>query len=370
MRHSRLKIQTSSNKYSIYIGTNISDKIKTILNNEKIFFNKVLIIYDSKIKFKEVLKIKLKLKKKEVLIYKFVSNEKSKKFNTVNKIISKLLKNNFTRQDCIIAFGGGITGDLSGFVSSIYKRGIKFINIPTTLLAQVDASIGGKTGINHEIYGKNLIGSFYPPNLVISDTNYLKSLSKKELICGYAEIFKHSLIYSKQNFLFLEKFHKKIISLEKNVLEKAILESCKIKRSIVQKDEKEKNLRMMLNLGHTFGHAYEAACGYKKILNHGEGVMLGIKTAILFSLIEKKLSLNEFERINQNILNLNFNLKLNKFFKLTDINKLISFMKNDKKNNNSKINLILLNRIGNASIKNLYDQKKIRNFLYENLNNI
>ena len=365
MRHSRLKIQTLSNKYSIYIGTNISDKIKTILNNEKIFFNKVLIIYDSKIKFKEVLKIKLKLKKKEVLIYKFVSNEKSKKFNTVNKIISKLLKNNFTRQDCIIAFGGGITGYLSGFVSSIYKRGIKFINIPTTLLAQVDASIGGKTGINHEIYGKNLIGSFYHPNLVISDTNYLKSLSKKELICGYAEIFKHSLIYSKQNFLFLEKFHKKIISLEKKVLEKAILESCKIKRSIVQKDEKEKNLRMMLNLGHTFGHAYEAACGYKKILNHGEGVLLGI-----FSLKEKKLSLNEFKRINQNILNLNFNLKLNKFFKLTDINKLISFMKNDKKNNNSKINLILLNRIGNASIKNSYDQKKIRNFLYENLNNI
>ena len=108
----------------------------------------------------------------------------------------------------------------------------------------------------------------------------------------------------------------------------------------------------------------------KKILNHGEGVMLGIKTAILFSLIEKKLSLNEFKRINQNILNLNFNLKLNKFFKLTDINKLISFMKNDKKNNNSKINLILLNRIGNASIKNSYDQKKIRNFLYGNLNNI
>ena len=127
---------------------------------------------------------------------------------------------------------------------------------------------------------------------------------------------------------------------------------------------------MMLNLGHTFGHAYEAACGYKKTLNHGEGVMLGIKTAILFSLIEKKLSLNEFKRINQNILNLNFNLKLNKFFKLTDINKLISFMKNDKKNNNSKINLILLNRIGNASIKNSYDQKKIRNFLYGNLNNI
>ena len=153
MRYNRLKIQTSTSKYSIYIGTNFSNKINTILNNEKIFFNKALIIYDSKIKIKDVSKITSKLKKKEVFIYKFESNEKSKSFKTVNKIIIKLLKNNFTRQDCIISLGGGITGDLSGFVSSIYKRGIKFINIPTTLLAQVDASIGGKTGINHEIYG-------------------------------------------------------------------------------------------------------------------------------------------------------------------------------------------------------------------------
>ena len=370
MRYSRLRIQTSSSKYSIYIGSNLSNKLRTILSNEKIFFNKALIIYDSKIKIKEVLKIKSKLNKKEVFIYKFISNEKSKSFNTVNKIISKLLKNNFTRQDCIISLGGGITGDLSGFVSSIYKRGIKFINLPTTLLAQVDASIGGKTGVNHEIYGKNLIGSFYQPNVVISDTDYLKSLSKKELICGYAEIFKHSLIYSKKNFFFLEKFCKKIMSLEKKVLEKAILESCKIKKSIVQKDEKEKNLRMILNLGHTFGHAYEAACEYKKILNHGEGVMLGIKTAILFSLKEKKLSINDFNRINRNISNLNFNLRLKKFFKSKDINKLIGFMKNDKKNYNSKINLILLNRIGKASIKNSYDQTKIKKFLLENLNNI
>ena len=370
MRYNRLKIQTSTSKYSIYIGSNFSNKINTILNNEKIFFNKALIIYDSKIRISEVSKIILKLKQREVFKYKFVSNEKAKSFNTVNKIISKLLKNNFTRQDCVISLGGGITGDLSGFVSSIYKRGIKFINIPTTLLAQVDASIGGKTGVNHKIYGKNLIGSFYQPNIVIADTDYLKSLSKKELICGYAEIFKHSLIYSKQNFLFLEKFHKKILSLEKKVLEKAILESCKIKKSIVQKDEKEKNLRMILNLGHTFGHAYEAACGYKNNLNHGEGVMLGIKTAILFSLKEKKLSLNDFKRINQNILNLNFNLKLKKFFSLKDIDKLIGYMKNDKKNNNSKINLVLLNRIGKASIKNSYNQKKIKKFFYENLNNI
>ncbi len=370
MRYSRLNIQTSSNKYSIYIGSNLSNKLKLIFNNEKIFFNKVLIIYDSKIRFKEISKIKINLKNKKVFIYKFISNEKSKSINTVNKVISKLLRNNFTRQDCIISLGGGITGDLSGFISSIYKRGIKFINIPTTLLAQVDASIGGKTGINHKIYGKNLIGSFYQPNVVISDTNYLKSLSKKELICGYAEIFKHSLIYNKQNFLFLEKFYKNILTLEKKFLEKAILESCKIKKSIVEKDEKEKNLRMILNLGHTFGHAYEAACGYKNSLNHGEGVMLGIKTAILFSLREKKLPLKDFNRINRNILNLNFNLKLKKFFKLTDISKLISFMKNDKKNNNSKINLILLNKIGKASIKNLYDAKKIKKFLLENLNNI
>ena len=156
-----------------------------------------------------------------------------------------------------------LAGDVSGFAASIYKRGLKFINIPSTLLSQVDSSIGGKTGINNK-FGKNLIGSFYQPDLVISDTKLLESLPRREIICGYAEILKHSLIKNKKFFLFLDKNLNNILNLEKKFIEKAILESCKIKKQIVEKDEKENNLRKSLNLGHTFGHAYEATLNYSK----------------------------------------------------------------------------------------------------------
>ena len=142
----------------------------------------------------------------------------------------------------MIAIGGGITGDIVGFVASLFKRGMKFINIPTTLLSQVDSSIGGKTGINTH-YGKNLIGSFYQPELVISEKNFLKSLPKREIICGYAEILKHSLISNKIFYNFLTKNISKILRLQSPFIEKAIFDSCKIKKKIVEKDEKEKNLR-------------------------------------------------------------------------------------------------------------------------------
>lgn len=370
MKISKLKVKTLLNNYSIYIGSNLSVKLNVILKSEKINFNKILIIYDSKINKKELLKIKKNFKKKEIYTYRFITSEKAKNISTVNKIINILLKYKFARDDCVVSMGGGIVGDLSGFVASIFKRGIKFVNIPTTLLAQVDASIGGKTGVNHKIFGKNLIGSFYQPNIVITNIDFLKSLNKKELTCGYAEILKHSLIYSIKNFQFLEKNYKKILSLNNKVLKKTILESCKIKKRIVEEDEKEKDKRKILNLGHTFGHAYEAASGFRKNLNHGEGVMLGIKSAILYSLKEKKLSMNNFNRINQHILNLNFKLKLKNYFNKNDISKLIAFMKNDKKNKSSKINLILLNSIGYASIKNEYKPKKIKQFFENYLNDI
>jgi len=156
----------------------------------------------NKVPKKLIKKINYLFKKKEKFFYAFNSSEINKNQRTINKLLDILLKNNFHRNDCLISIGGGITGDISSFAASIFKRGIKFINIPTTLLAQVDSSIGGKTGINSK-YGKNLIGTFYQPNLVISDTNFLKSLPKREIICGYAEILKHSLIMNKKFFTYL-----------------------------------------------------------------------------------------------------------------------------------------------------------------------
>ena len=182
---------------------------------------------------------------------------------TVNYFLKILLSKNFNRSDLIIAVGGGITGDVAGFVASIFKRGINFINIPTTLLAQVDSAIGGKTGVNSN-YGKNLIGSFYQPKLVISDTSFINSLPKKEMICGFAEILKHSIIKDKKFFNWLEKNTKFNFRKKKKELIYAIKKSCEIKMYFVNQDVNEKNLRMILNFGHTFAHAIEVKNNYSK----------------------------------------------------------------------------------------------------------
>ena len=216
--------------------------------------------------------IKQKLKTKKNIIHVFNANEKNKNFKSINLILNKLFKFNFNRNDCIISLGGGITGDISGFAASIYKRGIKFINIPTTLLAQIDSSIGGKTGVNNK-YGKNLIGSFMQPDIVLSDISFLKSLPKRELICGYGEIIKHAIISNKNIFNYLDKNINNILKLKSPFIEKTIADSCRVKKNVVEKDEKEKNLRKILNLGHTFAHAYEATSNYSKKLNHGEAVI-------------------------------------------------------------------------------------------------
>ena len=228
MKQIKLTINTKSKKYPIIIGNGISNNLSKILVKNSISFNKCLFVVDSKIKKKIILKIVKNFKKKKIL-HIFKANEKNKNQKNVDKIINVLLKNNFQRNDCLISIGGGITGDVSAFASSIYKRGIKFVNVPTTLLAQVDSSIGGKTGINTP-YGKNLIGSFYQPNLVLSDTNFLKTLPKRELICGYAEILKHALILNKKFFIFLNKNGSKILKIKSPFIEKSIIESCKIKK--------------------------------------------------------------------------------------------------------------------------------------------
>ena len=277
-----LPIKTKSKQYNIYIGYNAIMKLNNILKRENIDFKKCLIVTDKNVPKVFVKKIKSKINSNKKLVYLFNASEKNKSLSQVNSIIEILLKNNFTRNDAIICLGGGIAGDVSGFSASIFKRGLIFINIPSTLLSQVDSSIGGKTGVNNK-FGKNLIGSFYQPNLVISDIKLLESLPRREIICGYAEIFKHSLIKNKNLFFYLNKNLENILQLKRKFIEKAILESCKIKKQIVEQDEKENNLRKSLNLGHTFGHSYEATLNYSRKLNHGEAVLLGILSAIVGS---------------------------------------------------------------------------------------
>ena len=362
MNQIKLNIETNTQKYPIFIGRKLSKNISQIIKSNSINFNRCVLIVDSNIPKKFVSTITKSLKNKISYIHYLKANELNKNMNSINKILEILLNKNFSRDDCLISIGGGITGDISGFAASIFKRGLKFINLPTTLLSQVDSSIGGKTGINTK-YGKNLIGSFYQPNLVISDTEFLKTLPKREIVCGYGEILKHSIIGNKKFYNFLDSHKNKILTLTSPFLEKAIYESCKIKKAVVEKDEKEKGLRKILNFGHSFAHAYEAALGFSKKLNHGEAVILGIKTALNFSIKTKLMNKKEYYSIIDHIDNSNLPSSVSKFFSPKDTNKILTFMAKDKKNTSNNINLVLLKKIGVPIINKEYSKKKLGLFL-------
>jgi len=368
MKPIKLNIKTRSEKYPIIIGSNIIKDLHLYLNKNSINFDQCLLIIDKKVNSKMTFKVIKSLKKKKVYKFFFNANEKNKNIKSVNKILNILLNKNFSRQDCVITIGGGITGDVGGFAASLYKRGLQFINLPTTLLSQVDSAIGGKTGVNTK-EGKNLLGNFYQPKIVLSDTDFLKSLPMREIICGYGEILKHSLILNKTFYNYLNKNIKKILNLKSPFIQKAIYESCKIKKAVVEKDEKEKGLRKILNFGHTFAHSYEATLGYSKRLNHGEAVILGMKTSLKFSLNLNLIKIKEYEMIMKHIHKIKLPFNIKKKFSSKDLKKILFFMMKDKKNDSKKINLILLKKVGSTTINNYFDSEKIKNFLKKELIN-
>ena len=362
MKPIKLIVKANSEKYPIIIGRNLLSNLSRIFKKNSIKFKKCLLVLDKNIPKGYINQISKSLNKYE--IYKFIynANEKNKNQKNVSKILDVLLKENFSRDDCLISVGGGITGDVTGFAASLFKRGLKFVNIPTTLLSQVDSSVGGKTGINtHQ--GKNLIGSFYQPKIVISDVNFLKSLPFREIVCGYAEIVKHALIADKKFYNFLDKNFYKILKLNSPTLERSIYESCKVKKSIVEKDEKEKNLRKILNFGHTFAHAYEASLNFSKRLNHGEAVILGMKSALEFSYDKKLITFIEFESALKHLNNSHFPISINNYFSIKEINRIVSFMIRDKKNNSKKIKLMLIKKIGGPIIEKEFSDVTIKLFL-------
>ena len=352
MKINRLKTKD----YSIVIGKNSLLTLTSEIKNHCPKCKKIAVIIDKNIPKKFLTKIKKSLKKYKIFIFFVSSSEKIKNFNQTKIFINKLLKLNFNRTDLLIGIGGGIIGDMTGFVSSIYKRGINFINLPSTLLAQVDSCIGGKTGVNSK-YGKNLIGSFYNPKVVISETEFLKSLPRREIICGYAKILKHAIIYDKKFFNFLKVNTNNILSLENKILIKSINTSCKIKLKFTEKDFKEKDLRMKLNFGHTFAHALEIQNRYSNKLNHGEAVLVGMFLATKISKLKNLCSEYTYNQI-ENLYNKNSLLKnLSKYLKKNEILKSIKFMKNDKKKEDDKVSFIFLNSIGKTTIPGNYKYK-------------
>lgn len=351
MKNQEIKFKNKNYNYSIIIGKNtlkfLPKKINSLCPNTQ----KIGLIIDRNVPNKFKKEIKKKLKNYKLLFLPFLANEKNKSLNKVNYFLEILMLNNFNRSDLLISVGGGITGDVTSFVASIFKRGMNFINIPTTLLAQADSAIGGKTGINSN-YGKNLIGSFYQPKLVISDTSFIDSLSKKELICGYAEILKHAIIRDKFFFKWLENNSKLIFSKNYKELTYAIKKSCEIKIYFASQDFNEKGIRMILNFGHTFAHAIEIKNDYSKKITHGEAVLAGMIFATKLSVVKKICSYKILERIKNIYSKNNLTYTYEKYKDLASFNKLIPYLKNDKKNNDDKINFILLRNIGKTLLPN------------------
>jgi 3-dehydroquinate synthase len=271
--------------------------------------------------------------------------ESNKNLETLSLIFEALLKNGCNRDVTLIALGGGIVGDMTGFAASSYMRGVNFIQIPTTLLAQVDSSVGGKTGVNHPL-GKNMIGAFYQPQCVLADVAVLKTLPQRELSAGLAEVIKYGFIAEFSFISWLEDNIQRLIAGNEEALTIAVKKSCECKAFVVGQDETEKGLRAILNFGHTFGHAIEAYYQYKNIL-HGEAVAIGMHMAMKLSELKSFISQKEIERCKTLMLVAKLPVQTSEAIPCES---LLSFMKVDKKAQSGKIRLILLKQLGEAVV--------------------
>lgn len=278
------------------------------------------------------------------------AGEGTKSFAHYEKLLSALLDLKIARDDLIVAFGGGVIGDLAGFAAATLRRGVEFIQIPTTLLAQVDSSVGGKTGINAP-QGKNLIGAFHQPRLVLADTGVLETLSPREFLAGYAETVKYGLLGDAAFFDWLEQEGPMLAAGDQATRIRAIRRACEMKAGIVARDETETGERALLNLGHTFGHALEAATGYSQRLLHGEGVSVGIGLAFELSMRLGLCAQETPSRVRAHFRAMGMKTDLRDIEgDLPDANGLITLMGQDKKVKDGKLVFILANAIGEAFI--------------------
>lgn len=276
--------------------------------------------------------------------------EGTKSFGRLEKLVDQILAAKVERGSLIAAFGGGVIGDLTGFAAGILKRGIDFVQIPTTLLAQVDSSVGGKTAINTP-QGKNLVGIFHQPRLVIADTSLLSTLPRRELLGGYAEVVKYGLLGDAEFFAWLESHGGAVLSGENPSLKHAVAHSCAMKADIVARDERETGDRALLNLGHTFGHALEAATGYSDRLTHGEGVSLGCVLAFRLSSRLGLVDDASVIRVEQHFAQCALPTRVAQIpGPRPPVEEILAHMRHDKKAIGGKMTFILVRKIGDAFI--------------------
>ncbi len=338
-----LTVDTGSRRYPIFIG-------EKLLSDESLFApycadRQVLVISNAPIAEHYLPKLAPWLMQAGNSLIEIPTGETHKTLSTCEMIWQKLLAAGFNRHCLLVALGGGIVGDITGFAAACYQRGVDFIQLPTSLLAQVDSSVGGKTGVNHPL-GKNMIGAFHQPQMVAIDIETLTTLPKREFRAGLAEVIKMALLFDADFFDWLETNIEAILMLDKASLVHLIRQSVQLKVNIVAQDEKEKGCRALLNLGHTYGHAIEHCQGFGKVL-HGEAVAIGCLLACYFS--EQELGLDP--SLRKRLQRLLYQCDLPRELPLgTNGSKMLETMKRDKKNSQDNINLVLLDALASARI--------------------
>ncbi|WP_455481948.1 3-dehydroquinate synthase [Bartonella sp. B35(2025)] len=373
MQTKTVTVKLDKHCYNIIIGagliTQVALQIKRSLNQKDLYQPRLAIVTDTNVASLHLETLQTELTKNKIHTVPIIvkAGEQSKSFSTLQTVINKILAARLERGDCVIAFGGGVIGDLGGFTASIIRRGMNFIQMPTTLLAQIDSSVGGKTGINSR-YGKNLIGSFYQPQCVITDTCVLDTLPLREFRAGYAEIVKYGLINQPDFFEWLEKNRQKIFSNDP-IRTEAIVRSCQFKADIVARDEYETGERALLNLGHTFGHMLETATAYdSNRLIHGEGVAIGMVLAHQLSAQLNLISPTLIQRVEAHLKSAGLPTRLEDIpGKLPNAETLMDFIAQDKKVSQNSLTFILTRGLGQSFIAKNVSPDTILTFLKQKL---
>jgi len=341
----------------------INDSFEGLLEKvEELGFKgrKIAIITDTNVKplySNEIINI-LTPASDKIVVYAIPAGEENKNLSEIEKIYEVLIENHFDRHDLIVALGGGVVGDMAGFTAATYLRGISFIQIPTTLLAQTDSSIGGKTGVDFNGY-KNMVGAFHMPKLVYINTSTLKSLDGRQFAAGFAEVMKHGLIKDSNFYTWLLDNIYEINDQEPEVLIEMIQKSCEIKKAVVEKDPTEKADRVLLNFGHTLGHAIEKAKNFE--LLHGECVALGCIAAAFISWKKEMISMEEYYEIRDMFVPFNLPISIEDI----DAKEVVKLAKSDKKADSDKIRFILLKSIGKAVVNTDVSDEEMINALEE-----
>ncbi len=361
-KYKTLNVDLGTRSYPIHIGSGLLTRAQS-LAAPHLQGQKIAIITDETVAGLHLAALLNALEGLEVETIILPPGEGTKSFAVFEDVLAQLLDANFSRSDTLIAFGGGVIGDLTGFVASVLKRGCNFIQIPTTLLAQVDSSVGGKTAINMPA-GKNLVGSFYQPKMVLIDTDVLCTLPPRQMKAGYAEVLKYGLINDTDFFGWLEKEGANVIAGQADALAHAISISCAAKAAIVREDEREHGVRALLNLGHTFAHALEGCAGYDGSVLHGEAVSAGMLMALEFSHKSGLCAGQDVQRLRAHLKRLEMPTFDDLPAKSTaDPRALFSYMQRDKKNDGAAINLILARGIGQAFVAPNVEQANLQLFL-------